>query len=108
MTADKTAPSRELIVFLIGFVQLRFGQLFHELWRGFLERDSLLREEPFGEMKIIFRRERERDRPGCRHRRPADGFWRAEIEAMARSSHTRLFGETPTRAFETHALPETN
>src|SRR5689334_854036 len=39
----------------MSFVQLRFGAFRHDPWHGFLKRDSLLREESFRKMKIIFR-----------------------------------------------------
>jgi hypothetical protein len=47
---QRATPSRWLIVFLIRLFSSDLASLF----RGFLERDSLLREEPFRQMKIIF------------------------------------------------------
>jgi len=50
----------------------------------------------------------ERDRPGRSHRRPADGTYAPEVNAVSEVLRPLgLVGGTPTRARETHAIPKT-
>ncbi len=77
----KFSAIRDAAVRLIQSGQVIATRLIRVRIKLFKEGIPSCAEKPFREMKIIFRRERERDRPGCRHRRPADGFRCGDIKA---------------------------